>query len=735
MKLLPIYLLLSPCLAQAATKFYTGFNYGAFWGVESNVKKKADFLDGFNLAKNLTTDIPFDSARLFTCKAAGTLDEASGAFDAAVYSRTNLLLGFWITPPQKGASPDENVKHEMAALEKGFKKHGQALSDLVIGLSVGNEDIYRSEDTEEIGVAADVVAKTIDQVKKSIAASSFAQYMKDKPIGHVDTAKHAVVDNADFIGMTAYPYWNKDSIDNAGPSFLGSLDSVKKRAGDRPVWIAEMGWPFADTTQHGAAVAGVNELQRFWTEVGCAVFGKYTTFWFELLKDSTPEQADWGFIDIPSRKPRIKNLSCGAPKQSPSVASSAASQTSHSPTLAAPPKTSSSASDVSQTAAPILSSSLLRSAVEASVSSSFLKSTTHITVTKATTTTIPTPSKSTTHTTVTKATTTTISAPTGSTTHTTVTGTTTTTIPAPSKSTTHTTITGTTTTTIQAPSIPSSGEPVYVTVTVTTTKIGITTTTTLNPTPTPTPTTVSLTWCITVADLDRNGKHVTVAGRYASANGDCTPPSTFSGYPYVTSDPSTQPTPVSVGAPWCVTMVDIDRKSGFVPIDAGPAGPRGDCNVAPTYSGDRAVSVTLTTKHTTPPSSEWMSQPILKTPSAAYTAFPFSSRIPIISSAASHALATATPPPNITLASPSSPRPPYCKRRVLNSATTSSSAAATGSKPVAFTVRPVGPFGVTLPGLASLAPPTAVAAAHGNISARDTRTRGRGKHAWRWLFF
>ncbi|ENI04565.1 glycoside hydrolase family 17 protein [Bipolaris maydis ATCC 48331] len=311
---------------RAASNIYTSFNYGAFWSVEANAKKKADFLDGFNLAKNLTTDIPFDSARLFTCKTAGTVDGLTEAFDAAVESSTNLLLGFWITPARSGDSPDENVKNEMAALEKGFKKHGQALSDLVIGLSVGSEDIYRSE-AGELGLTAEVVGQTVAKVKESIAASPFAEYMKNKPIGHVDTAKYAVIDNADFIGMTAYPYWNKDSINTASGSFQHSLEDVKQRAGNRPVWIAEMGWPSTDTEQHGAAIAGIDELQKFWTEVGCFVFGKYTTFWYELLKDSTPDQkADWGLIDTLSRKPRIKDLSCGVPKQSRPAAPSANSQ-------------------------------------------------------------------------------------------------------------------------------------------------------------------------------------------------------------------------------------------------------------------------------------------------------------------------------------------------------------------------------------------------------------------------
>ncbi|KAF7441998.1 Exo-beta-13-glucanase [Pyrenophora tritici-repentis] len=316
MKYLLIHLFLSPCLAHAASKLYTGFNYGSFWGTEANPKKKSDFLDGFNLARNLTTNTPFDTARLFTCVQSGTKNDPTEAFDAAVESKTNLFLGFWISPAQKGGSP--SINNEMVALEKGFQKHGQALSDLIIGLSVGNEDVYRAEASGEIGLTAPIVGSTIAQVKKNIAASSFSRYMASKPIGHVDTVKYAVVDNADFIGITVYPYWNKDSIDAAFTSFQGSVAEAEKRAGGRPIWIAEMGWPTADSTQHGAAVAGVGQLQRFWKEVGCWVFSRYTTFWFELVKDSTPEQkADWGFVDGKTRAAKIKDLSCGgAPKPS-----------------------------------------------------------------------------------------------------------------------------------------------------------------------------------------------------------------------------------------------------------------------------------------------------------------------------------------------------------------------------------------------------------------------------------
>ncbi len=356
-------------LAQGASKVYTGFNYGAFWSVESNAKQTNDFLDGFNIAKNLSTDISFNSARLFTCIEAGTKNESSSALDAAVQSKTNLLLGFWITPTKRGDSNDDLVTNELTALGKGFQKHGQALADLIIGLSVGNEDVFRWEATTQSGVDAGSVASTINSVKNSIATSPFANYMANKPIGHVDTAQYAVVDNADFIGMTAYPYWNNESISAANASFHGSLKDVEQRAGNRPVWIAEMGWPFSGP-QRSTAIANAANMQQFWTQVGCSVFGKYNTFWFELLVDSTPDQPDWGLVDAKSRQPRIKDLKCGAQSVGSAPASSSVvllSKTATSGTIASQSggyNHSTSSSKAVSTKTPLLalpSSSLLKS--------------------------------------------------------------------------------------------------------------------------------------------------------------------------------------------------------------------------------------------------------------------------------------------------------------------------------------------------------------------------------------
>lgn len=312
MRILVLTLISFAYLTSAAARVYTGFNYGAFWSYDTNVKKYADFHNGFSHAKNLTNvPVPFDSARLFTCITAGTKDDPTEAFQAAIDTGTNLLLGMWVSPGVKGQSNDIQVANELAALGKAFQQHGPKLADLVIGLSVGNEDIYRSTSDKEVGIGMDDTVSTIQSVRENIAESEFAKYMEGKPIGHTDTSPYAVVKGSDFAGMNAYPYWSNTSIADASRSFMGSLEDTQRRAGDMPVWITEMGWPIKGAGNTNDTLASTDNYQKYWTEVGCQVFGKYNTFWFELLQDSQPEQPDWGLLNTKTFQPRIPGLGCG----------------------------------------------------------------------------------------------------------------------------------------------------------------------------------------------------------------------------------------------------------------------------------------------------------------------------------------------------------------------------------------------------------------------------------------
>lgn len=303
-------LLLASTFEFAAAKIYTGFNYGAFWSEQANVKRYADFHHGFELAQNLTnTPVIFDSARLYTCITAGTKDDPTEAFQAAIDTRTNLLLGMWVSPGTTGQPNYVLVDNELAALGKAFGKYGQSLADLIIGLSVRNEDIHRFS-SQQAGVGPDNLRLTMQSVREKIKAAPWGNYMEGKPIGHTDTSAYAVMADSEFVGMTAQPYWEGKPIDKANVTFMATLHDTQKRAGNTPVWISEVGWPINGTSIK-EAVASADNYERYWNEVGCQVFGKYNTFWFELLQDSTPEQPNWGLLDTKTYQPHIKDLSCG----------------------------------------------------------------------------------------------------------------------------------------------------------------------------------------------------------------------------------------------------------------------------------------------------------------------------------------------------------------------------------------------------------------------------------------
>lgn len=158
MTLLSTILLAIQILAPAICAVHTGFSYGAFW-TEQKPKVKADFVRLFNLGNNLPgVPVPFNSARLFQTSQWMKDGEPSEAFEAAIETNTTLLLGMWLS----------KLDIEVIALDKAFEKYGQKFADLIVGISVGNEDIYRgSPDCTRQGECNDGFQK--EQVRDMIA--------------------------------------------------------------------------------------------------------------------------------------------------------------------------------------------------------------------------------------------------------------------------------------------------------------------------------------------------------------------------------------------------------------------------------------------------------------------------------------------------------------------------------------------------------------------------------------
>ncbi|UCK57188.1 hypothetical protein AFCA_000122 [Aspergillus flavus] len=267
---------LSLATSEAA---YKGFNYGATKS-DGSVKSQSDFESEFSTAKNLVGTSGFTSARLYTMIQGGTTNSPISAIPAAIAENTSLLLGLWAS----GGGMD----NELAALKSAISQYGDSFAKLVVGISVGSEDLYRASSEGEkvnagIGIGPDDLVSFIKEVRSIISGTALSSV----PIGHVDTwtawtngSNSAVIDAVDWLGFDGYPYFQSsmsNSISDAKSLFDDSVAKTKAVAKGKEVWITETGWPVSGSTQN-LGVASLANAKTYWDEVGCPLFDETNTW-------------------------------------------------------------------------------------------------------------------------------------------------------------------------------------------------------------------------------------------------------------------------------------------------------------------------------------------------------------------------------------------------------------------------------------------------------------------------
>ncbi|KAL4758796.1 GPI-anchored beta-1,3-endoglucanase EglC [Aspergillus foveolatus] len=315
-------LALSIASAEAVSK---GFNYGAN-KPDGTVKVQADFEAEFRTAKNLETTSGFNSARLYTM-IQGTGSTPISAIPAAIAEETTLLLGLWAS--------GGNMDNEIAALKAAINQYGDEFAKLVVGISVGSEDLYRNSETgvqanAGIGIEPEELVSYIQRVREAIAGT----VLSDAPIGHVDTwnawtnsSNAAVAEAVDWLGFDGYPFFQntmQNSIDDAKALFDESVQKTKAVAGNKEVWITETGWPVSGDSQN-LAIASVENAKQFWDEVGCPLFDNVNTWWY-ILQDasgSSVPNPSFGIVGNTLSTTPLFDLSCSASSKNSSNSASA----------------------------------------------------------------------------------------------------------------------------------------------------------------------------------------------------------------------------------------------------------------------------------------------------------------------------------------------------------------------------------------------------------------------------
>ena len=348
-KLLP----LAAAVASVTAQVYQGFNYGSVFTDNSPITQ-SDYENEFNTAKQLVGTSGFTSARLYTMIQAGTTNSPTQAIPAAISTKTSLLLGLFL-------SSDQSVfNNELAALRSAISAYGQSFVDLIAGISVGSEDLYRIspigiENHSGAGVEPALVANYISQVRALIAGT----VASGKPVGHVDTwtawvngSNDAVISASDFIGMDAYPYFQNtmsNAIGNGDALFFNAYDATVGVAGGKPVWVTETGWPVSGPEEN-LAVASIANAKTYWDQVGCSLFGKTNTWWY-TLQDAYPTtpSPSFGIVGTTLSTTPLYDLSCSSSSSSSISATSTSSSASVVSTASTSAKSSSPSNSLAAT--------------------------------------------------------------------------------------------------------------------------------------------------------------------------------------------------------------------------------------------------------------------------------------------------------------------------------------------------------------------------------------------------
>ena len=242
------------------------------------------------------------------------------AIEDAITTNTTLLLGLY------ASQGDTNFTKETSALDTAITTYGSKFTDLIYGISVGSEDLYRTSDN-----GADGVGDSVANIQKYIGWTRqvLAKHSLSKPVGHVDTWEiwldqkygQRLLPNVDFVGMDNYPYWEYVAEDQSTSNMTGAYEQVVAGVKGKPVWITETGWPVsAPANSTDNAKPGLSEASQYWQSVGCGwAFGKINTWWYiyndqQAISASSakPKPPSFGVAASPSDTCGLFDLACPA---------------------------------------------------------------------------------------------------------------------------------------------------------------------------------------------------------------------------------------------------------------------------------------------------------------------------------------------------------------------------------------------------------------------------------------
>lgn len=217
------------------------------------------------------------------------LDSLALVPELAARHKMLVSVGAWLDRAR-----DTNQAEIAAAIELA-KRHSN-----VIRVFVGNETILRGDLTvAELSVELDRVRAAVDQ---PVSTAEPWHVWMDHP---------ELADHVDFLGVHLLPYWEGIPVDQANEYLASRMDILKEAFPNKPIVIAEAGWPSQGRTRGGADASPSHQalfLRRFLDQAQRNGYVYYLMEAFDQPWKARYEGAVgayWGVYDV-ERQPKFE---------------------------------------------------------------------------------------------------------------------------------------------------------------------------------------------------------------------------------------------------------------------------------------------------------------------------------------------------------------------------------------------------------------------------------------------
>jgi exo-beta-1,3-glucanase (GH17 family)/cellulose synthase/poly-beta-1,6-N-acetylglucosamine synthase-like glycosyltransferase len=196
--------------------------------------------------------------------------------------RINVALGAWID-----ANLEKNDQEIQTMLQVARSNSN------VVRMVIGNEALLRGD------IAVAQLIGYLDRVRKELPMP-----VSTAEPWHIWTKNPELADHVDYLAVHMLPYWEGVHVDLAVGYIVDRINELKVMFPQKPIVIAEVGWPSNGRTRKGAVASRANEavfLRRF---LDRAAAEKYTYYVMEAFDQPWKRGSEgavgayWGVYDV-----------------------------------------------------------------------------------------------------------------------------------------------------------------------------------------------------------------------------------------------------------------------------------------------------------------------------------------------------------------------------------------------------------------------------------------------------